>query len=70
MRGDEGHVRAGSATRASRVDERRLEKRAVFAVESACAGLEVRNRGGERAVASVCAASGENATALDQGGLV
>lgn len=35
MRGDEGHVRAGSATRAGRVDERRLEERAVFTVEAA-----------------------------------
>lgn len=69
VRGDQRHVGAGATAGASGVYERSLEERAVLAVEAARAGLEVGDRRGERAVACVCAASGEDPAALDESGL-
>ncbi|QRW27159.1 hypothetical protein RhiXN_01754 [Rhizoctonia solani] len=68
VRRDQRHVRARPAAGARRVLQRRLEQRAVLAVEPACSGLEVCDGGDERAVADVVAAGRQHATALDQEG--
>lgn len=68
MRGDERNVGGRAAASTSRVDERSLEERAVFAVESASSGLEVCDGGGEGTVAGVGSTSREDTTTLDQSG--
>lgn len=67
---DERDVRARATASASGIYKSSLEERAVLAVEAASTGLEVSDRRGERAVASVCATSRQDTTALDQSGLV
>lgn len=68
-RGDQRNIGTGSASRGSRVAKRRLNQSATLAVEATAAGLQVRNSGGEWAVAGEVATSGQDATTLDESGL-
>lgn len=63
---DERDVCARAAPRACRVDERRFKQRAVFAVESACAGLEIGDCSCQWAVARVRPPGRQDSSTLDQ----
>jgi hypothetical protein len=63
---DQGYIGARAASGAGRVLEGGFKRRAVFPIELAVSSLEICNRGGERTVLGIVAASGKDPPALNE----
>jgi hypothetical protein len=69
VRRNKRNICAGPTACAGGVLERCFEHRAVLAIESACACLQVRNGSDKGAVANIVSTGRENAATLDEGRL-